>query len=98
MKSIERKFYKNVEENPGSSSLVCFNNIVKGANYSEARLRIMFDKLVDKEDYVKNEKKWWVNYSLLLNNPLNRIENGGLFDQGGGQKPKVILVTVYNKN
>jgi uncharacterized protein YktA (UPF0223 family) len=80
MKSIERKFNKNVEKNPGSSSYICFNNIVTGANFSEARLRIMFDKLVDKSDYVKSEKKGLVNYSLSLNNRLNRIENRGLFD------------------
>ena len=90
MKSIERNFTKTVEKHPEWSSFICFSNTIMGAGFSEPRIKIMFDKLVDKNDYAKSEKKELIKFLLSINKPLNRIENRGLFDSGRDEKEKEV--------
>ena len=75
MKSIERRFRKIENENPYWSSYICFARSISGQNFSEDRLRRMFNKLVDKNEYAQDEKKEIIKYLLTLNIPLNRTEN-----------------------
>lgn len=79
MRSIERKFNNVQEKNQLWSSYLCFANTIKGNNFSEDRLKRMFTKLVDKNDYAQNEKRQIIRHLLFLNNPANRTGNVGKF-------------------
>lgn len=57
MKSIRRPFEKIVEKHPDWSSLLCFKETVKNGSFGVVRTRDWFNKLVDKDDYCKSDKK-----------------------------------------
>jgi hypothetical protein len=57
MKSIERRFNNIVEKCPYWSSYICFAEAIKRQGFSRQTIHRWFNKLVDKNDYVKNEKK-----------------------------------------
>ena len=90
MRSIERNFRKAEKRHPEWSSFICFAHTIRDASFSEARVKIMFNKLVNKEDYVKNEKNGLIKFLLSINKPLNRIENEGLFDPERNKKVKEV--------
>ena len=57
MRSIERR-YRNIEQkNPMWSTYICFAEAIKGQNFCHKRISEWFNKLVDKEDYAKSEKR-----------------------------------------
>jgi hypothetical protein len=78
MRSIKRLFEKVAKENPNWGSVIVFNHIVSGKNFSHDRIARWFDVLVDKEEYDKSEKKEILKYVYLLNTPLNRTKNEGI--------------------
>ena len=57
MKSLERRFKIMAEKNPSAGSYIVFAKTVKGQNFSRPILRKWFYKLVNKEDYARNEVK-----------------------------------------
>ena len=57
MKSIERRFKKISEKNPYWSDNTCFAVAITGQNFSRQTITKWFNKLVDKNDYGKNDKK-----------------------------------------
>jgi hypothetical protein len=57
MKSLERRFNNITEKNPKWSSYICFTEAIKEQNFGEQIIHRWFNKLVDKNDYAKNEKK-----------------------------------------
>ncbi len=71
MRSIERKFKKIEEKHPEWSSYICFAETISGQGFSEDRVKRMFNKLVDKEEYAQDEKRAIVKYLLSLNEPLS---------------------------
>lgn len=75
MKSIKRLFDKISKENPNLGSVIIFNRIVSGKNFSRDRIARWFNLLVDKEEYDRSEKKQILEYIYLLNSPLNRTKN-----------------------
>jgi len=79
MRSIERLFNKIQKENPGWGSIVVFNHIVNGKNFSHDRIARWFNILVDKEEYEKSDKKKILKYIYLMNTPLNRTKNRGIY-------------------
>jgi hypothetical protein len=72
MRSIERLFKKVAEENPNWGSVIVFNHIVDGKDFSHDRIARWFNILVDKNEYEKSEKKEILEYVYYLNSPLNR--------------------------
>lgn len=56
MKSIERDFKRISEGNPYWSSYVCFVEAIRGRKYNKRIIIRWFNKLVDKDDYDKEEK------------------------------------------
>ena len=78
MRSIERLFEKVQKENPGWGSVVVFNHIADGKNFTHDRIARWFNILVDKQEYDKSEKKELLEYVYLLNSMLNRTKNGGI--------------------
>lgn len=66
MKSIERRVNRIQKSNPYYSSIICFNTAIIGQNFSEIRIARQFNKLVDKEDYSKNDKKELLSFLYSL--------------------------------
>ena len=57
MKAIERRFNRISSDNPGWSSFICFEETVRGQGFTHAIIRKWFNRLVDKDDYDKCDKK-----------------------------------------
>ena len=57
MKSIARRFSSIAKENRSWSSYMCFAETVKKQGLSEQIIRSWFNKLVNKGDYEKKDKK-----------------------------------------
>ena len=77
MKSLEIKFRKIAEKNPDLSSYVCFARTVTGQKYNSQTIHRWFQKLVEKDDYAKNEKRALLAHLENLSNPLRTTEFGG---------------------
>jgi len=57
MKSIERRFNNTVAKNSHWSSYFCFAEAIKGQDFSKRIMHCWFNKLVDKNDYAKSDKR-----------------------------------------
>lgn len=75
MKSIKRNFESAREKRPAWSSYVCFAEAVKGKGFSKEAIRRWFNKLVEKDDYAKNEKKALLENLVRLSSPVRTPEN-----------------------
>lgn len=70
MKSLKRRFENIVEKNPSFSSYICFSKAVEGQGFNKQTIHRWFQKLVDKEDYAKNEKRAVLEHLDNLSNTL----------------------------
>lgn len=66
MRSIQRKFNKIVERNPLWSSYLCFAEAIRKRGFSSQTISRWFNKLVDKNDYDKKEKKGIVMHFVQI--------------------------------
>ncbi len=57
MRSLQARFNRISMRNPFWSSYVCFADSIKGQNFSRKIIHCWFNKLIDKNDYCKEEKK-----------------------------------------
>jgi len=57
MRSLERVFNKIKQENPLWSDYICFAETVKARKFSRQTIAWYFNRLVDKHEYVKKDKK-----------------------------------------
>ncbi len=57
MRSLKRVFEKMKRENPNWSDYICFSYAILGKTFSKRIVSRYFNKLVDKGDYLKEEKK-----------------------------------------
>lgn len=57
MRSIQRRFKKIIKRNFLWSSYVCFAEAVKFQQFSKGAIHYWFNRLVDKDDYSKKEKR-----------------------------------------
>ena len=57
MRSLERNFNTIKQENPLWSDYICFAETVKARKFSRQTIGQYFNRLVDKVDYVKKDKK-----------------------------------------
>jgi len=62
MKSIARRFNNVSQKNPGLSTIVCFAIAITEQNFSCQTIARGFNKLVDKNDYDKKDKKEIMNF------------------------------------
>jgi len=67
MRSLERRFRKIEKNNPRWSSHTCFAVAVRDQKFNKQTLARYFNKLVDKTDYAKEDKKQVVKYLIELN-------------------------------
>jgi hypothetical protein len=57
MRSLKRVFNKIKNENPLWSDYICFAETVKTRKFSRQTISQYFNRLVDKDEYVKKDKK-----------------------------------------
>jgi hypothetical protein len=57
MRSLERVFNKIKHENPLWSDYICFAETVKARKFSRQTIAWYFNRLVDKDNYGKRDKK-----------------------------------------
>ncbi len=66
MKSLKRVFEKLKRRNPYWSDYTCFALAISGKGFSKKTISHHFNKLVDKGDYSKREKKDILEWLFLL--------------------------------
>ncbi len=57
MRSIKARFENIQKKNPDFNTLICFNIATRHRGFKKKKLAENFNKLVDKNNYFKNEKK-----------------------------------------
>lgn len=77
MKSVERRFRNIAEKKPFWSSHICFAEAIKGQKFSRQAIHRWFQKLVDKDDYARSDKKAVLAHLENLTNPLRTTEIKG---------------------
>lgn len=68
MKSIKRKFLKTSQKNPYWSSYSSFANSITGQKISKKILSYWFSRLVEKDDYPKEDKKVILEHLYKISN------------------------------
>jgi len=74
MKSLKRRFNNITEKNQNKSSYLCFSTAVMGQGFSKQTIHRWFQKLVDKSDYGRCEKKDILAHLENLSNPVRTTE------------------------
>ena len=74
MKSIEKRFIKLQGQYPMLSSYTNFASAVKEGRFSTDSIHRWFNRLVDKEDYCRADKKAILAHLEALSNPLRTTE------------------------
>ena len=75
MKSLQRRFDGIVEKNPNLSSYTCFARAIKGQGFNKQTIHRWFQKLVEKDDYEKKEKRAILAHLENLSKPLRTTKN-----------------------
>lgn len=70
MKSLERRFNNVAEKNPNWSSHTCFAEAVKGQSFTKQVISRWFNKLIEKDDYAKKDKRAVLGFLVGLSNPV----------------------------
>jgi len=68
MRSIKRRFENVSRKNPYWSSYICFAEGIKGQNFNKKIIYFWFNKLIDKTDYSKTDKRVLVEQLWLISN------------------------------
>jgi len=68
MKSIQRRFDDISNKNPHWSSYICFAEAIKHQKFNKESIRVWFNKLVNKDDYDKKDKKTLLDQLCALSN------------------------------
>ena len=75
MRSLEKRFNKISKRYPSWSSYLCFASAIKGQDFDKKIIYKWFDTLVEKDDYVKDEKFEVLASLLNLTKPLEEGMN-----------------------
>lgn len=68
MRSIQRRFNKISTRSPELGSYICLARAIINHKFSRQMIGRWFQKLVDKDDYSKNEKKGLLSHLENLSN------------------------------
>jgi len=79
MKSLERRFNNIAQLNPYWSSYICFTEAVKEQNFSRKIIMKHFNKLVEKDDYDKADKKYLIKQLFDLSSKSKKYVEEGMF-------------------
>ena len=70
MRSLQRRFNKIEKNNPYWSSHTCFAETIDQQEFSHQTIRRWFNKLVEKDDYDKKDKKAILKHLFKLNRKI----------------------------
>ena len=76
MRSIERRFSNLQQKQPLVSSFMNFSGAIKGQGFSTGMIHRWFNKLVDKDDYEKKDKRAILKH-LVSVSTLEESKNRG---------------------
>lgn len=85
MKSIHRRFIREQENDPFHGDYVHLEHAIEGQHYTREQLFRYLTKYVDKDDYIKSEKKGLVDH-LWEMQELNLTGNRVKLALGEGKK------------
>jgi len=68
MRSIERRFKKIEKKNSDYTTYLCFAEAVRGQRFRSKTIRFWFNRLVDKDDYDKRDKKLILTFLYHMSN------------------------------
>ena len=71
MKSLKRRFQKISDKNPMWSTYICFAETIKKQNFTRKSILYWFNKLVEKDDYDKKNKKELIDQLCELTKPAD---------------------------
>ncbi len=77
MKSVEARFKRIQKQNPSWSSISSFCEAVARQNFNPVIISRWFNKLVDKDDYLKSDKKYIMNYLRDITKPCEACQKLG---------------------
>ena len=83
MRSLEARFNRISEKNPFWSTHTCFAEAIKGQNFSRDIIHRWFQKLVDKDDYAKKEKRAVLAH---LENLTKHVRTTGIRARSGNRR------------
>ncbi len=69
MRSIKRRFKKIAIKSPYWSTFICFSRAVGNQGFSRKSISENFNRLVDKDDYDKRDKKILIKSLISISNP-----------------------------
>ncbi len=76
MKSIERRFVALQSKQPQLSSLMNFGTAITGQNFNKDTVHRWFNKLVDKEDYERSDKRAILRHLVSISYPEDTRNEG----------------------
>jgi len=79
MKSLERRFYNISQLNPVWSSYICFVEALKDQNFSKRIISYYFNRLVEKDDYDRTDKKRILSHLFSITTDLKKVVEEGSF-------------------
>ncbi len=75
MRSIQRRFNNITKRNPTMSSYVSFAKAIKGQKFTKQMISRWFYKLVEEDDYSKNERRALLSHlDKLSNTPEDDVD------------------------
>lgn len=74
---MERRFSSLQKKRPGLSSFINFATAVKEQNFSADTIHRWFNKLAEKDDYERRDKRAILKHLVLLSNPLRTTQKQG---------------------
>lgn len=80
MKSLERRFHNIQEKNPNLSSYICFARTIKAQRFNRQTTHRWFQKLVEKTDYERRDKRAVLAHLDNLTNQLRTTKKEGETD------------------
>jgi len=70
MKSIQRRFNNFQYKNQNVGDYVNLARTVKDQKFSKNSISRWFEKLVNKDDYERKDKRWLIKHLVKVSNPL----------------------------
>jgi len=77
MRSLERRFDDIQKRWPSYSSFICFSSAIKDQHFSKIIISKWFYKLVEKDDYAKEDRKALLAGLFLTSNPPEDSRKSG---------------------
>lgn len=79
MKSLERRYNNIAQFNAYWSSYICFAEAIKNQKFCKKIIRTYFNRLVEKDDYDKRDKRTLIKQLTMLSTENKKGVEEGMF-------------------